>query len=323
MNAKPSDKNINTIIGIDLGGTNIKSGKITMAGEILDKKSRPTQAHEGFKIVYDNIKNSIVEFISSDVIGIGLGSPGWIRIREGIIGGGCENIPCLNGVGLKLLLEKDFHVPVYIDNDANNHLKGEYLFGAAKGYHNILLITLGTGIGGGLILDNKFYHGDWDYAGEIGHMTLIPDGRFCNCGNKGCFEAYASAPAMILNANTYLAKEIPTKLLEYNKEQISSKLICDLAKEGDKVCLQVIDDTAKYIGIMLGSVLNLLNLDLILIGGGVAAAGELLMSPIKFYTQSYCLKNAFNGIEIKQAALGNDAGIMGSAAMVLLEGTTS
>lgn len=308
------------IVGIDLGGTSIKGGLVDVNGKILRRTSLPTEAHKDKETVFGNIKKVISELITDECIGIGMGSPGCINTQTGQIVGNIQNIPALNGFPMGERLNQEFGLPAFVDNDATNAVKGEFLFGAGRGYRNILCITLGTGIGGGLILNGKVFHGTNDFAGEVGHMILVPSGKTCNCGNNGCFEMYSSATAMIKRAEDYMNKKVPSSLLDYKTTEVTAKLISDLAQDGDVVCQDILWEAAHYIGLALGNISNLLNLDCIIIGGGVAAAGDILFKHVEMFTQKYSIPFIYEQLTIVPAQLGNDAGIYGSAAMVLLEG---
>ena len=306
------------IIAIDIGGTFIKSALLDSEGKIHKREETPTQANESKEVVLANLRSAFDKVYESDVCGVGLGSPGCVDPEKGIVSA-VDNIPCLSGLCLSDFLKDKNNIPVVIDNDANNASKGEYLFGAGQKKKNFLGVTLGTGVGGGLILDGHFHRGVNNYAGEIGHMTYIPDGAPCTCGKRGCLEAYASATAMIRSAQSIIKRKLPSALTQHDPKEIDSKLICDLAKEGDALCLSIIHDVAKALGVVLGAAINLLNLECVVIGGGISAAGDILFTPLCLYASRHALPMAYEKCTILPSKLGNDAGLLGCAAAVLMD----
>lgn len=306
------------IAAVDLGGTFIKSALIRADGEVLKKAKTPTRAEEDQDTVIVQLLRAIEEIYVPEVIGIGIGSPGCVNPHSGEVNW-IQNIPALNGVNLRSAVQRKFEITVHIDNDATNAARGQYLYGAGKQAVAMLGITLGTGVGGGLVLNGKVYRGVINYAGEIGHITYIPDGMVCTCGKRGCLEAYASATAIVRSAESMLTRRIPSQLKEIPPQELTARLVCDLARTGDEVCQSIVQDAGKALGVVIGGAINLLNLDRVIIGGGLAAAGDVLFDEIRLYASRHSLPLAFERCEILPDHLGNDAGIMGSAAMVLME----
>ena len=315
---KVMPQKIQNAISLDMGGTYIKGALVSRRGKIEKKLSVPTGAGTGRDAVIKNIIEMIYQLNkgAENVIGIGVGAPGSIDTKTGTILGSSINISQLNGIRLPEELNGKFTYPVYVDNDATNAVKGEFLFGSGRGFQNIIGITLGTGIGGGIILNGDVYHGTSDYAGEIGHMNLIPGGRECGCGSFGCFEAYSSATAMVKAACLVNKRRLASMLHDYEDEEINTEVIMDLATKGDRYSIEIIHEASKYIGIMLASVTNLLNLQLCIIGGGVSAAGSIFFEGIDSYFYAYAMNEAARHCKIVPAELGNDAGAIGAAAMV-------
>ncbi len=308
-------------ISIDLGGTFIKGALVDAKGNILTKGSKETCSGQGRKVVLNNIIGLIRELESvatTTISGIGIGSPGSIDTKNGVIIGGIANVPELNGLALAEELGKEFPYPVYVDNDATNATKGEFYFGAGKGFKNIVCITLGTGIGAGIILNGQVYYGVSGYAGEIGHMTVVPEGRLCSCGKLGCIEAYSSGTAMVNRAKAKVTQGVDSLLNGYETSEITPLLIEQLAEKGDEPCKEIMYEAGRYLGIVLASVTNLLNLEKIIIGGGLSAGGNLVFDPIIKYYKSYVLTEAGKRCEIVKAKLLNDAGAMGGAASVFM-----
>lgn len=309
-------------VGVDIGGTNIAAAIVNEEGKILYKRSNPTNADRRPNGILDVIISTIKELmenteLSREVKGIGIGVPGVCNIEKGIV----EFAPNLfwNDVKIVEIMEKKFSLPTYIDNDANAAALGEAWCGAGKGKKNIVCITLGTGVGSGLILNGEIYHGAKNGAGELGHITVVEDGPKCNCGNNGCLEALAAAPAILKAGKEAIVNGKETLLTEIDLESLTTKDIFDGAKKGDRVCLDIVNQVANHLGLALANVVNILNPEQIIIGGGVAAAGDILFNPLKDIIRKRALKGLFDGLEIVKAQLGNDAGIVGAAALVRVD----
>ena len=302
------------VIAIDLGGTNIKSALVSPEGKLLKRAGVTTQAHSLRENVLTNIFEAIESVLDPAVTAIGMGSPGCVNPASGAVNW-IQNIECLNGFNLKQAISEKFKLPFYIDNDANCAALGEYYFGAGKGARSLLVITLGTGVGGGILADGQILQGAINYAGEIGHMTYIPDGMACSCGKRGCLEAYASASAIIRSARSVHKRGLNSALTGLNPDSLDARIVCDLAREGDEVARSIVQDAGKAIGVVTGGVINLLGLDRVVLGGGVAAAGDILLDQVKLYAARHALPMAFQQCEILTSTLGNDAGLLGAAGL--------
>lgn len=307
-------------IGVDLGGTNIKCGVVTKEGEILYQKSIPTKADrpadeviaDMVLVIRSVIKDSGTDM--SDVVSIGVGSPGAIDSEKG------EVIKAGNlswkYVKLKKKLEDALEKPAYVANDANVAALAEALFGAGKGKKSTLLMTLGTGLGAGYVLDGKIQSGAHGVGAELGHMIIVPEGKECTCGNKGCFERYTSASALIAwgvetmenDPNSSIAKRAGS-----DKENVTAKLMIDLAKEGDEVALKIFDDYTRYLAYGIVNLINIIDPEVIILGGGVSRAGDFLLDSIKPKVASrvFCKEAPYSEILISK--MGNDAGVVGAA----------
>jgi glucokinase len=312
------------IIGLDLGGTTVKIGLVNSKGQIQDMMEIPTLAEtNSVDAIFKNIVHGINELIKKhsnhNIKAIGIGSPGSISPEQGKIVAGIGNIPALNGFALGVEIENEFKIPTFIDNDANNAARGEYLFGNAKGRKNFIMITLGTGIGGAIFINGELYGGALNYAGEVGHMLIVVDGKQCTCGNFGCWEAYGSATAMVKKAKAMVERGYGTSLISYYPDEISAKTIVKEAHDGDEIAQYVVEEAGKYIGIGIANMLNIFNPEACIIGGGVSQAGDFLLNVIKHYTKVYALPRAWECVEIFQAKLGNKAGILGSAALAYMK----
>ncbi len=313
-------------LGIDLGGTSVKIGVLDSKGNVICKSETPTLAEtNSVDIIYNNIEENIESLLKKNkqkeikLKGIGIGSPGSIDPSEGRIVTGIDNIPALKGFPLARKLEEKFSLPAFIDNDANNAARGELLFGAGQKKKNIVMITIGTGIGGGIIINGELYGGSNNYAGEVGHTTIVVGGKHCSCGNYGCWEAYGSATAMKNTAKSLIEKGVETSLHAFYPDQLNAKVIIDEAKKGDLLALDVFHETCRYIGVGLANLVNTFNPEMCIIGGGVSQAGNFFLNEVEFNTRKYCLPRARLSLQILVAQLGNQAGILGSAALALMQ----
>lgn len=291
------------IIGIDLGGTYIKMGLITPKGRIIARQKLATPRKKDYKAVIDLIvKNLSLQNVS----GIGFGVPGFVDTEQGIVHA-LVNIPGWKNVPLQKIMEKRTGIPTRIDNDVNCMVLGEVTFGAAKGKRNVFGITLGTGVGGGIVIDGKVYRGSSFTAGEVGHVTVVKDGPRCNCGNRGCLEALVGNSRIVAKYK--------------NKTKIKGKVIPETiqlaAEKGNKYAKRIWQETGEYIGIVLAGIVNVLNPELIIIGGGMARAGDLLMKSIGDTVKKRAVPVARERVQIKFSKLGDDAGILGAAALTL------
>lgn len=317
------------LIGIDVGGMSIKGGVVDMSGNILYKTSIPTtEKYTAEYSISEDIKKVIDLVLAGakvdvkDCKGIGIGQPGSVDSKRGIIR--YSNNIALERVPLADELHKYFDLPVYLNNDANCAALGEYVFGAGKGYKDLVFVTLGTGVGTGFIIDGKLFEGRDCAGAEGGHMVIntSPDAPRCNCGRTGCWEAYASASALI--RQTAQAMEAHPESLMHKlaaeEGKTSGKTAFAAAKQGDKAAQEVVDN---YIGYITCGLLNLVNIfcpDAILIGGGISNEKEYLTAPIQQAVNEKRFGAKFNPyVEVKTASLKNDAGLLGAAALVIQE----
>ncbi|GGA68373.1 ROK family glucokinase [Ornithinibacillus halotolerans] len=314
--------NKNIIIGVDIGGTTVKIGILQSTGEIIEKWEIETTKSNDGKIVIDQIWSSVLaklttlELDTNDVLGIGIGAPGFIDGENGYV------YEAVN-IGWKEFNLRDYMtsktgLPVYVENDANIAALGENWLGAGHKAKDVIAVTLGTGVGGGIIAKGKILNGINGTAGEIGHIIVDPNGYACNCGRTGCLETIASATGVVRQAMKIIENKPSSPLaLQYAQNgKITSKLIFDLAKQGDKDCNHIIDYTANTLGMALANLAVTINPSMILIGGGMSNAGEQLLQPIKDSFTKYALRRTSEACEIKIAELGNDAGIIGAAYLV-------
>ena len=311
-------------VGVDIGGTNVKIALVDKKGEILFSKTVPTRAEMGYEYTVGNIKQSIKELIEEAKIeknaieGIGFGFPGQIDCDNGIVRI-LPNIPGWINVPIADIMQKEFNVPVKVDNDVRCAALAELNYGAGCGCKNLICITIGTGIGSGLIVNGKLVRGASNAAGEIGHIKLsLHDGPICGCGDMGCMEAYASGPAIVAMAKEYVAGGKSTKFREIagSVDAITPAIVARAAKEGDVVAQRIFQIMGEYIGTGLASVVNLLNPEKIVIGGGVADAGDILIEPLKSALKNRAMPIQGAAVDIVPAQLGNTAGVIGASLLI-------
>ena len=307
------------VFGVDIGGTTVKIGLFSVDGELLDKWEITTRTDDGGAYILSDIAKSIDEKLEEkgiakeEVKGIGMGVPGPVR-EDGTV------IKCVNlGWGIFNAAEELSGLtglPVKAGNDANMAALGEYWQGGGKDYNNVVMVTLGTGVGGGIILDGKMIAGVNGAGGEIGHMTIdLDESDVCNCGKKGCLEQYASATGIVRLANRALqASDKPSKLREV--KYISAKEIFDAAKNGDNLALDLVEEHGRRLGYALANIACVIDPEVFVIGGGVSRAGDILLDATKKYFQEFAF-HACKTTQFELARLGNDAGMYGGAASAL------
>jgi glucokinase len=308
-------------IGIDLGGTTFEVGLLTAAGELLDSASHRTP-RQSAAAVLDAIEAAGRDLLANHpdrgLAGVGIGVPGHVVPETGEILN-CPNLQVMNGVNAGQRLSAAFGCPAHVANDAFCATLAELRCGAGRGVQNLLLLTLGTGVGGGVALDGKVRRGPRQLMGEIGHMTIVPGGRRCGCGSFGCLEAMAAKQAMIDNATERLQTGRPSLIDELtggDDSAITPRIIAQAAQQGDRVAGRVIDQTGHYVGLAICNAILLVDPDLVLIGGGIAATGEILFEAIRRTVKHVGVYAQFDVSKILPAALGNEAGVYGAAALV-------
>jgi glucokinase len=315
------------LIGIDVGGTNIKLALMDAKAHIRAKKVFPTRDFRGKNALIAELAKQIAGLMDKysvgkkGLIGVGVGAPGIVDIRTGTIHV-LTNIPGFREVALGDILKKRLGVPVFVDNDVNVMALGEMRFGAARGAKNILCITLGTGVGGGLIFDGKLYRGSSYAAGEFGHVPIGIDGPRCNCGGRACIEAYVGNNYIVRDVVARIKDGARTSILKLaggDTDKITPETIDKAADSGDKFAKGVWTDVGNKVGIALAGAVNLLNIDKIVIGGGVAEAGKTLFDSIRKTIHERAMKLPGETVKVVSAKLGYDAGVIGAATLVLYE----
>jgi glucokinase len=309
----------NHVLAADVGGTNTRMAVVNENGDILKLLKKSTHCKEG----RDEMIKFIVSFAgetieksklpNEEICGVGIGFPGPLNVETGTI----FNPPNLNGwdnVPLRDILEKELKVPVAIENDANAAALGEWWKGAGSGTSSLVCITLGTGVGGGIVMDGKVWHGASSIAGEIGHTTVISDGLKCTCGNIGCLEAYACSGGILKRVNDALLKERDNG----SRQPLTNlKQIDQMVMQGNEIVLNVIKETGVILGIAIANIANLLNPEMIVLFGGVTNLGENLVGPLKEEVKKRAFKKATESLRIELSQLGDNSGILGAARNIL------
>ena len=319
------------VLGVDLGGTNIVTGCVAADGtEVLGVRSEPTRAELGADGVADRIvqqcKASIADagLAASRIAGVGIGSPGPLDRERGIVhvspNLGWKNFPLREKVAGPLGL------PATLDNDANCAVYGEWWMGAGKGSRYLVGLTIGTGIGGGIVIDGQIYHGASDAAGEIGHTTIDSTGRRCKCGNYGCLEAYASGPNIAARAIEGIEAGQATRIPSYvggDLAAVTAQTVYQAAHDGDEYALEVVKDTARILGAGVANLINIFNPDTVVILGGVTLAGDRLFVPLRTEVARRAFRTAVEHCRILPGTLPGTAGVVGAAATFTMKGRGS
>lgn len=310
------------LIGIDLGGTNIKLGCFDSDIKLISKTSTPTRADMGPEAVVDKMAETIEKLLADralglrDIAAVGIGTPGPAKYREGVIIN-ATNIPEFKNVPIRRMISDRLDAPAILENDANVACWGEYVRGAGKNVDDMVFFTLGTGIGGGIISNGELVHGFEDNAAELGHIIIYPDGRLCNCGQRGCVEAYASADSTAKRAAEAVrtgTKSTLKKVLDKNGE-ITSKDVYEHLAAGDELAKQITDQTAKALAIICVNMMHITEPERIVFAGGMIAAGDVLLNRIKDFFREHIWSLKAETVQIAFATLGEDAGIIGAAAL--------
>ena len=293
-------------IGIDFGATQIKIGMVSPEGKVLSRKVITTPRNVSPREFIKAVKREVNHILSDPgkrgkCVGVGIGVPGLVRFDKGVVLY-LVNVKGWKGVPLAALLSREVRLPVWVDNDVNAMALGEFVYGAGRGGKNIICLTLGTGVGGGIILNGEIYRGTSYAAGEIGHVVIQEHGKECACGGKGCLEAYiGNRQIMVLGKGRY----------------DSPKGISDAARKGDPAAVAIWKEVGTHLGVALSSAINLLNPEKIVIGGGVANAGAFLFNEVRKTVKERAMKGPADSVRIVKAQLGEDAGIVGAAVLAV------
>jgi len=323
---KEKGKVVKYVIAVDIGGTKIMTAIFTADGKELAKEVRPTLGSEGVTRVIERIGAAIESLLFSRTIGISqisaicIACAGGIDTGRGVVVTPSPNLPDWVEIPLADMIKKKFGVDIIVLNDASAAALGEHRYGAGKGVKNLVLFTLGTGIGGGIIIDGKLYLGAVGGAGELGHMTIDADGPKCGCGNTGCLEMLASGTAIARDARERIkqgGKSSIADMVGGELDKITAQTIGQAARSGDKLAQDVITRAAYYLGIGMVNVVNIFNPELVIIGGGMAELGEMIIGQGRKMVAERTFSINARAVSIVIAQLGNEAGIYGAAAFAL------
>jgi glucokinase len=298
-------------LGVDIGGTATKACLVDESGRIYVCKQIPTITND-----LDRFLLTLTEFIadfqksvSLEAVGIGVAGLKSSHTHRIVIS---PNIPCLVDVDLETAVEAKLHVPVVTENDAKAGAYAELIAGAGRGVRHMVYITLGTGLGAGIILEGQLFRGKSGFAGELGHTTIEPNGRICACGQRGCLETVVSASAIVAMAKEKLQTTSGTLLAEY-PGTLTAENVFDACMRGDRAACEIFQETGRYLGIAAANLINFLNLERIVLGGGVMAAGSLLLDPARVEARRRAFPAAFAACEIVQSQLWPESGMIGAA----------
>ena len=320
-----ANESIPYVVGVDLGGTNVRASVTDISGNLYGEGRTDSRAMDGVDATVAQIATAVADAVStsgvdrSRILGIGMGVPGTVLPDEGIVAW-APNFRGWDGVQVGEPLRVATGLPVIMGNDANVAALGEYTFGAGVGSRCMVMFTLGTGIGSGLVIDGKSWIGVSGCAPEMGHQIILADGPRCGCGRSGCLEALAGRDPICFRAARKAHLGRSTLLLErsgHDLRYITPAMISEAAAEGDEIAVETLNETGYYIGLGVANAMNILNPDCFVIGGGIAGAGDLLLEPIRRTVEVNALYSAVKACRIVRAELGDDAGILGAAATAL------
>ena len=318
------------VVGIDIGGTKLATVVADKTGHILGKVRQPTLSEKGpeyaigllFDMVREVVSQVGLEQESVSAIGVSCGGP--LDTKTGIVYSP-PNLPGWDALPLKTQLESEFQVPVIIENDANASALAEFRFGGGRGYNAVLYMTMSTGIGGGIVIDGQVYHGANDSAGEVGHQILLPNGPRCGCGKRGCLEALCSGPAIARRAQAAIQNQLADEkastalliLANGRIEDVKSEHVLAAARTGDALALELVQETAYYMGWGIANLVNILNPDIVLLGTIAVAAGDLLLDPIRETVSKFAMTRPAEAVHIAPAQLGDALGDLAAVALVV------
>jgi len=314
---------------LDLGGTNLKGGIVSRKGELSKHRNLPAEVEQGPARILQNLIRMTgmllreAEKDSIPIEGIGVSTPGIIDTDFGGLTGGAVNLPGWQNTPFMKDLYEEFHIPVFAHNDVTATALGEATYGAGVGRKHVVMASVGTGIGGGIIIDGRLYEGATGYAGEIGHIVTFAGGHTCNCGVKGCWEEYAALRGILRTAQEHLDRDAKRESSIFStldqEGELTPRIVFDAAREGDHLALGIVDEIGRNTAVGLGSLINIFDPDMLIIGGGIAEAGDIYLNAIMTHIPSWSLPDSREGVEIVLAKLGSKAGIFGASALVFCD----
>ena len=318
------DRNAPYLLGHDIGGTKLAVTVADRNGKILHKIRRPTEAERGPRAVVASLVDMSREAMARaslspvELAGVGVSCGGPLDTETGVVYAP-PNLPGWDEVPLKAWLESALSLPVYVENDANASALAEWSFGAGRGCRHMVYMTMSTGIGGGIILDGRLYHGPNDTAGEVGHMTIVENGPACGCGKRGCLEALCSGPSIARRAREK-AQAAPGSLMVDlaggDPACITAETVMDAARQDDPAAREIVDETARYMAVGLGNIVNILNPEVIVIGTILVKAQDLLLEPIRAYLRRETWPRVFDTVRVVPAGLGDEVGDLAAIAVI-------
>ena len=302
-------------VGIDLGGTTFTIGLVRSNGQLVASGTYETFIERGHEDIINRMAQETIRlweregYTRSDILEVGVGSPGPLNLKTGVV----VTTPNLKWVNVPLrdMMAERLQLPVTIDNDAVSATFGEFWVGAGTPYNDVIGITLGTGVGGGIILEGRIHHGAHDIAGHVGHMIVQLGGRKCGCGNLGCLETYASATGIVATALEALQTGRSSPL--HSVQRLTSKKVYEAALQGDNLALEIFDRTGYYLAAGINSLLNVINPEAVILMGAVANAGDILLNPVRQYLKKMCFPRIFEETAVLRGTLGDEAGVIGAA----------
>jgi glucokinase len=310
------------VIGIDLGGTKIGTGLVDLDGRVHVREVQPTEAAQGCDAVIERMLAGARRVMEAagvtpeDVASVGVGAPGPLDIPSGVLLNP-PNLPTCHNLPLRQIIHDALGIPTYLENDANAAAIGEYYYGAGRGTRHMIYVTVSTGIGGGLILDGRIYHGLSGGAGEVGHITVLPMGPRCNCGSRGCLEALASGTAIAREGQDLVDRGIPTAIGGLS-DRVSAKTVVEAMRKGDSHAAEIVQRAMRYLGIGMANLVNMFNPEMIVIGGGLSNLGEDLTGPVRRGIDLCAFAASARQVRVTLAQLGEDVGIAGAAGAAIM-----
>ncbi len=323
---RPDDRGV--VLAVDLGGTTLAAGLVGGAGDILAQRLVPAARRGRGEGVLQNLLEMMSDLRDEarrgghSIRGIGLGLPGIIDAETGSVGEDIQNLPELRGLPIRRILQERFNLPVAVDNDVNALALGEWSFGAGRGCRNLAVIAVGTGVGGGLILNGTLVRGMSGYGGEIGHIPVELDGRECSCGRRGCVKAYAAGPDIADQGRALAERGESPQLLALaggDPGRIDAPMVFAAAARGDPAALGVAAKASQALGAAVAVLVNLCNPELIVLAGGVIDAGDILLGPLRHWAERYAFAAAFRGTRLLRSSLTKASGVRGAAALFFYE----
>jgi glucokinase len=314
-------------VSIDLGGTNLKGGIVSAEGTITGYRSVPSHVADGPVLIMENLISFTRDLLhdskqsSLPVEGIGVATPGIIDPAFGGLTGGADNLPGWKNTPFMKILTQKFSIPVFAHNDVTATVLGEVRYGAGIGRADVVMASFGTGIGGGIMINGKLYDGATGYAGEIGHLVIAARGHTCTCGMRGCWEEYAATRGILRIARHHMKRDRIEKSILFGEMQrsqqgLTPRNIFQTAREGDHLALAIVDEIGRNTAVGLGSLINIFDPEMVIVGGGIAEAGAIYLNAIKSHIQDWTLPDSLRGVQIVLAKLGSRAGIFGASTLV-------